>query len=226
MPTVGIATGAGRGMGLACAARLTDMVDRLVLVDRDEASVSEAAQVLSRSGGTTVEPFVLDITDRDGLDRLATRVSQLGSLRAVAHAAGISPTMAEWRRIFAVEMVQAPSTLDSWSACVTRWVRPCRCPALRASRSGPTGCRRRPDLRSVTRHHRYPSGPTGGREPSGHGGDGPADPTGPGGSVRGSGRRRHLPPLRSGQFHQRHRSPGGRRRRRLGAGPAGRRLAA
>ena len=105
MPTVGIATGAGRGMGLACAARLTDMVDRLVLVDRDEASVSEAAQVLSRSGGTTVEPFVLDITDRDGLDRLATRVSQLGSLRAVAHAAGISPTMAEWRRIFAVDLV-------------------------------------------------------------------------------------------------------------------------
>lgn len=105
MPTVGIATGAGRGMGLACAARLADMVDHLVLVDRDEASVAQAAEGLSRPGGTTVEPFILDITDREGLDRLATRVSELGTLRAVAHAAGISPTMADWRRIFEVDLV-------------------------------------------------------------------------------------------------------------------------
>ncbi|MGA7418826.1 MAG: SDR family oxidoreductase [Acidimicrobiales bacterium] len=105
MPTVGIATGAGRGMGLACAARLTEMVDRLVLVDMDEASVAEAAEGLSRASGPAVEPFVLDITDREGLDRLATRVSELGTLRAVAHAAGISPTMAEWQRIFTVDLV-------------------------------------------------------------------------------------------------------------------------
>jgi NAD(P)-dependent dehydrogenase (short-subunit alcohol dehydrogenase family) len=92
-------------MGLSCAAGLIDMVDRLVLVDRDEASVAEAAKGLSRPGGTAVEPFVLDITDREGLDRLATRVSELGTLRGVAHAAGISPTMADWRRIFAVDLV-------------------------------------------------------------------------------------------------------------------------
>ena len=34
--TIGIATGAGRGMGAACAERMADMVDVLVLVDRDE----------------------------------------------------------------------------------------------------------------------------------------------------------------------------------------------
>lgn len=105
MPTVGIATGAGRGMGLACAERLTDTVERLVLVDRDEATVVEAAEALSRSSGIDVEPFVLDVTDRDGLDQLVTRVSALGTLRAVAHAAGISPTMADWRRIFTVDLV-------------------------------------------------------------------------------------------------------------------------
>src|SRR5438477_354801 len=33
MPTVGIATGAGRGMGRACARRLVDMVDTLLLVE-------------------------------------------------------------------------------------------------------------------------------------------------------------------------------------------------
>jgi len=106
MTTVGIATGAGRGMGLECARRLTGMVDRLLLVDRDEATVVEAARDLSASGAATViEPFVLDITDREGVARLATRVRELGTLRAVAHAAGISPTMADWRRILTVDLV-------------------------------------------------------------------------------------------------------------------------
>ncbi len=106
MTTVGVATGAGRGMGLACAQRLADMVDALLLVDLDEPSVTAAARDLSASGrASRVEPFVLDVTDADGLARLASRVGELGTLRAVAHAAGISPTMADWRRIFTVDLV-------------------------------------------------------------------------------------------------------------------------
>jgi NAD(P)-dependent dehydrogenase (short-subunit alcohol dehydrogenase family) len=105
MATVGIATGAGRGMGLACARRMAGLVDTLVLVDLDEVSVTAAAQELTASGPGAVEPFILDITDRDGLDRLAARVRALGTLRAVAHAAGVSPTMADWRRILTVDLV-------------------------------------------------------------------------------------------------------------------------
>ncbi|WP_461059715.1 SDR family oxidoreductase, partial [Streptomyces pseudoechinosporeus] len=104
--TVGIATGAGRGMGLECARRLTGMVDRLLLVDLDETTVTAAAHDLSTSGnGAVVEPFVLDVTDADGLARLAARVRELGTLRAVAHAAGISPSMADWHRILTVDLV-------------------------------------------------------------------------------------------------------------------------
>ena len=104
--TVGIATGAGRGMGLECARRLVGMVDTLLLVDLDETSVAAAADGLSASGQATgVEPVVLDVTDADGLARLAARVAEIGPLRAVAHAAGISPTMADWRRIFTVDLV-------------------------------------------------------------------------------------------------------------------------
>ena len=105
MKTVGIATGAGRGMGLACARRLTGLVDTLLLVDWDKAAVTAAAKDLADSGGAAVEPFVLDVTDSAGLARLADRVQDLGTLRAVAHAAGISPTMADWRRILAVDLV-------------------------------------------------------------------------------------------------------------------------
>jgi len=105
--TVGIATGAGRGMGLACARRMVGTVDTLLLVDRDEATVTAAATELAASaeGGAVVEPFVLDVTDRDGMNRLAARTAERGTLRAVAHAAGISPTMADWRSIFAVDLV-------------------------------------------------------------------------------------------------------------------------
>lgn len=108
MTTVGIATGAGRGMGLDCARRLARQVDVLLLVDRDEAAVAAAAKEISEDGGGgcgIVEPFALDVTDRDGIARLAGRVREHGTLRAVIHAAGISPTMADWRRIFEVDLV-------------------------------------------------------------------------------------------------------------------------
>jgi NAD(P)-dependent dehydrogenase (short-subunit alcohol dehydrogenase family) len=105
MTTVGIATGAGRGMGFACAKRLTDMVDALLLVDLDGEGLSSAEKELSGSGRAAVEPVLLDITDAEGLQRLASRVSELGTFRALAHAAGISPTMADWKRIFTVDLV-------------------------------------------------------------------------------------------------------------------------
>ncbi|MGX7724848.1 SDR family oxidoreductase [Rhodococcus rhodochrous] len=104
MTTVGIATGAGRGMGYACAQRMIGTVDTVLLVDLDADTVRATADELN-GDRTRVEPFVLDVTDVDGLERLAARVTELGTLRSVAHAAGISPTMADWRRIFAVDLV-------------------------------------------------------------------------------------------------------------------------
>jgi NAD(P)-dependent dehydrogenase (short-subunit alcohol dehydrogenase family) len=106
MTTVGIVTGAGRGMGEACARRLAGTLDVLLLVDRDAASAEAVAKSLNdAAGGTRAEAFGLDITDREGLARLAGRVAELGTLRAVAHAAGISPSMADWRRIFQVDLI-------------------------------------------------------------------------------------------------------------------------
>jgi len=106
MSTVGIVTGAGRGMGLECARRLGSLVDRLLLVDLDGATVTKAARELSAEGHrAAVEPFVLDVTDAQGTAQLAARAGELGTLRAVAHAAGISPTMADWRRILQVDLV-------------------------------------------------------------------------------------------------------------------------
>jgi NAD(P)-dependent dehydrogenase (short-subunit alcohol dehydrogenase family) len=102
---VGIVTGAARGMGRACATRVAGLVDCLLLVDRDERRLGEAVQEVKRGGASEVESFVLDIADSDGIARLASRVADLGTLRAVAHAAGVSPTMAEWKTVVTVDLV-------------------------------------------------------------------------------------------------------------------------
>jgi NAD(P)-dependent dehydrogenase (short-subunit alcohol dehydrogenase family) len=115
--TVGIVTGAARGMGAACAARLADMVDVLLLVDRNESSLAAQADGLAAAKTRAdVEPFVLDVKDAAGIARLFARASELGPLRAVAHAAGISPTMADWRGIVAINLVGTALLVDACRA--------------------------------------------------------------------------------------------------------------
>jgi NAD(P)-dependent dehydrogenase (short-subunit alcohol dehydrogenase family) len=112
--TVGIVTGAARGMGAACAARVAAMVDVLVVVDRDEASLKAAADELAAGpSGASVEPFVLDVQDPEAIAALVARAGELGPLRAVAHAAGVSPTMADWRTILAVDLVGTALLVDA-----------------------------------------------------------------------------------------------------------------
>jgi NAD(P)-dependent dehydrogenase (short-subunit alcohol dehydrogenase family) len=112
--TVGIVTGAARGMGAACAGRVADMVDVLLLVDRNDVLLGTQADMLAAAGHRAqLEPFVLDIKDADGIARLAARVSELGPLRAVAHAAGLSPTMADWREILTINLVGTALLVES-----------------------------------------------------------------------------------------------------------------
>lgn len=93
-------------MGAACADRIKDMVDVLILVDVNKANLAVAAEDLVATGPrANVETLVLDVKDREGLGLLAARANELGPLRAVAHAAGVSPTMADWREVLTVDLV-------------------------------------------------------------------------------------------------------------------------
>lgn len=115
--TVGVVTGAGRGMGRACAHALAGTVDHLVLVDRDADLLAAAADALA-SAAVGMSAFRADVTDRVRLDELAATVAGLGTLRAVAHAAGISPTMADWQPIYAVDLVGSAQLLDALTPLV------------------------------------------------------------------------------------------------------------
>jgi NAD(P)-dependent dehydrogenase (short-subunit alcohol dehydrogenase family) len=115
--TVGIVTGAARGMGAACAARVADMVDVLLVVDRDGSSLTTQVESLAAAGTRAdLEPFVLDVKDGAGITRLSARASELGPLRAVAHAAGVSPTMADWREILTINLVGTALLVDTCRA--------------------------------------------------------------------------------------------------------------
>ncbi len=111
--TVGIVTGAARGMGAACAMRVLAMVDVLIAADRDEEGLRLAAERFASAGAASIEPFALDVQDPEAVRRLAARASELGQLRAVVHAAGLSPTMAGWRDIISVDLIGTALLVDA-----------------------------------------------------------------------------------------------------------------
>src|SRR5205823_5291725 len=88
MSTVGLVTGAGRGIGAACAHRLAPTVDTLLLADLDEANLTETACAL-QDDGRRCDIFVSDLAAPDAAPRIAARIAELGRLRSVAHVAGI-----------------------------------------------------------------------------------------------------------------------------------------
>ena len=109
---VGIVTGAARGMGRACARAWSQTwstsCSRSTATSRAWPRPRRASRRPQR-----LEPFRLDVKDPEGVARLATRASELGTLRAVAHAAGVSPTMADWREIVAVDLVGTALLVDA-----------------------------------------------------------------------------------------------------------------
>ena len=104
--TVGVVTGAGSGMGRACVDRLRGTVDHLVAVDVRDPGIDGTAGV------------VCDISDPAAVSVLVDRVRDLGRFRSLAHAAGLSPTMGEPRRIVDVDLVGTVRLLDAFEPLV------------------------------------------------------------------------------------------------------------
>jgi NAD(P)-dependent dehydrogenase (short-subunit alcohol dehydrogenase family) len=96
-------------MGRATAELFADE-DRLVLADRDEAALSEVADVLT-ARGAQVETAACDVTDEAAVRRLAALT---GEFRALVLTAGLSPTMAPGRRIYEVNLQGTARVLDAF----------------------------------------------------------------------------------------------------------------
>jgi len=99
-------TGAAQGMGRACVDRLSANADHVVAVDLEAPNIEGA------------EGMACDVSDADAVARLADRVRELGQFRSLVHAAGISPTMADARRVFEVDLVGTQLLLDAFEPLV------------------------------------------------------------------------------------------------------------
>jgi NAD(P)-dependent dehydrogenase (short-subunit alcohol dehydrogenase family) len=101
-----VVTGAARGMGRACVDRLRPGVEHLVTVDVADPGIEGTIGV------------ACDIADPGAVDALVATVRELGPFRALVHAAGISPTMADPRRVFDVDLVGTQMLLDAFAEIV------------------------------------------------------------------------------------------------------------
>jgi NAD(P)-dependent dehydrogenase (short-subunit alcohol dehydrogenase family) len=104
--TVAVVTGAASGMGRQCVERLRGTTEHLIAVDIREPSID----------GTI--GMACDVSDPSSVAAVAERVRELGPFRSLVHAAGLSPTMTDARRILEVNLVGTVLLLDAFEPLV------------------------------------------------------------------------------------------------------------
>jgi NAD(P)-dependent dehydrogenase (short-subunit alcohol dehydrogenase family) len=99
------------GMGMAAARRLSQR-HRILIADLDAARAEQAAETLRAEGGDAVSA-ACDITDPAAVQRLAEAADALGGFRVLAHVAGLSPSMGDFRAIIRVNLMGAAAVADA-----------------------------------------------------------------------------------------------------------------
>lgn len=91
MKKITVITGGSGGMGRAIAQRLGAEYE-LVLADCREDALNKAQAELTERG-FSVHTFVVDIANREEVQKLADYAASLGDVQNVIHTAGVSPTL-------------------------------------------------------------------------------------------------------------------------------------
>ena len=103
MANVCVITGGGSGMGLEAARNIPkDII--LVITGRTLAKLEKAKQILE-SEGHEVHMTTCDVSLRKEVHELCLVAKELGTIKTVIHAAGLSPAMAEPEQIIRVNAI-------------------------------------------------------------------------------------------------------------------------
>lgn len=113
MARTAVITGAGGGIGLACARLLGASGHRLVLADVDARRLAAATSELEESR-LSVVGVLCDVTDAGAVRRLAEASAAAGELGGLVHTAGLSPAMAGGARILDVNLVGTARLLEAF----------------------------------------------------------------------------------------------------------------
>lgn len=107
---VALVTGAGRGLGRACALELARAGAHLLLVARTQSELDDAAAEIERAGGQA-QTHAADVTDERQASAAVAAASELGRLAVAINAAGTNRTgpardypAADWDALFAVNV--------------------------------------------------------------------------------------------------------------------------
>lgn len=104
---IALVTGAGQGIGAECATALAEAGAHIHCTDRDGDRVKETAKRLT-AAGFKASAHTLDVTDTDGLEKLAAELPPLDAL--VCNAGIVTNTPAEdmtddeWERVIGVNL--------------------------------------------------------------------------------------------------------------------------
>jgi len=113
MQKVYVITGGIGGMGKAAALRLGKQ-GALLLADINEERLAATAAELKEAGIETVDFMTADISNRADVSALSEKAASMGELAGLVHTAGLSPTMADWRKIMEVNAVGTAYILDEF----------------------------------------------------------------------------------------------------------------
>lgn len=108
---VAVISGAGRGIGRACATRIAAEGGTVVILDRDEAAARDSADGIVARGGVA-HALAIDVAiDRDVAEAIEQVVRRHGSVGVLVNNAGylrpgtaLSQTIEEWDHTFAVNI--------------------------------------------------------------------------------------------------------------------------
>jgi NAD(P)-dependent dehydrogenase (short-subunit alcohol dehydrogenase family) len=105
-------TGGAGGMGLACATRMSADGFSILLTDLGSDALERAKQALARSG-VDAECFPCDLADARVGEAITAALRDGPPLGALVHTAGLSPVMADWRKIIDVDLVGTARVLEA-----------------------------------------------------------------------------------------------------------------
>jgi NAD(P)-dependent dehydrogenase (short-subunit alcohol dehydrogenase family) len=103
--------GAG-GMAMAIARRLGNS-HRILLADQDGEHLARQVEAL-RAEGHDACGVVCEVTDLEAVGRLAEECQQSGSVQAIAHVVGLSPSMADAETILRVNLIGPTLVADAF----------------------------------------------------------------------------------------------------------------
>lgn len=108
-----VITGGSGGMGKATA-EVVGSKGTVLLADISEERLAQTKEELAGKGITDVHYQTVDITSKDDVAKLAQKAAELGKLRGLVHTAGLSPTMADSKRITDVNLVGTGLILEAF----------------------------------------------------------------------------------------------------------------